>query len=78
VAKYGWLIACDACQNICPNNAHAPINEEAIAMRASFLDSKNKIFDTLTPESFENNFKNTVIYQFRYEGLKKRLEDFKG
>jgi len=45
-------------------------------MRASFLENKNEIFNTLTPESFEKYFKETVIYQFKYEGLKKRLECF--
>ncbi|MCL2290169.1 MAG: tRNA epoxyqueuosine(34) reductase QueG [Bacteroidetes bacterium] len=77
VAKYGWLIACDVCQNVCPNNANAPINEEAMARQVSFLENKDEIFDTLTPESFEDNFKSTILYQFKYEGLKKRLEDFK-
>ena len=76
IAQYGWLIACDICQHVCPNNVHAPINEEAVAMRASFLENKNEIFNTLTPESFEKYFKETVIYQFKYEGLKKRLECF--
>jgi len=33
IAKYGWLSACDTCQNVCPNNIHAPVNEEAIALR---------------------------------------------
>ena len=76
VAKYGWLIACDECQNVCPHNAHAPVNAEAVAMRASFVENQNEILETLTPESFERYFKDTVIYQFKYEGLKKRIEDF--
>jgi epoxyqueuosine reductase len=76
IAKYGWLIACDACQNVCPNNAHAPINEEAVAMRAPFVENKNEILETLTPELFEQYFKDTVIYQLKYEGLKKRVGDF--
>jgi epoxyqueuosine reductase len=76
IAPYGWLIACDICQNVCPNNAHAPVNEEAIALRASFMENKNEILDTLTPESFEKYFKGTVIYQFKYEGLMKRLEHY--
>ena len=76
IAQYGWLIACDICQNVCPNNLHAPVNEEAVALRASFLENKNEVFNTLTPESFEKYFKDTVIYQFKYEGLKKRLEAF--
>jgi len=76
IAQYGWLIACDACQNICPNNLHAPVNEEAVQLRASFLYNKDEIFKNLTPESFDHYFKNTVIYQFKYEGLKKRMEDF--
>ena len=76
VAASNWLIACELCQNVCPNNAHAPINEEAVALRAAFVENKNEIFDTLTPDSFERYFKDTVIYQFKYEGLKKRLEYF--
>ena len=74
IAKYGWLFACDECQSVCPNNAHAPINEEAVALRASFLEKKNEIFDNLTPESFERYFKDSVIYQFKYEGVMKLLE----
>ncbi|MCL2435494.1 MAG: tRNA epoxyqueuosine(34) reductase QueG [Lentimicrobiaceae bacterium] len=76
IAQYGWLIACDVCQNVCPNNLHAPVNEEAVALRASFVENKNEIFNTLTLESFEKYFKNTVIYQFKYEGFKKRLKAF--
>jgi epoxyqueuosine reductase len=78
IAKYGWLIACDECQNICPNNADAPVNEEAVKLRAAFVENQNEILDNLTPESFEKFFKDTVIYQFKYEGLKKRLEEICG
>ena len=35
IAKYGWLKGCDACQNVCPNNANAPINEEALKLRVA-------------------------------------------
>lgn len=77
IAQYGWLIACGVCQNVCPNNIHAPVNEEALALRASFMENKNEILDTLTPESFEQYFKSTVIYPFKYEGVKKRLEDIR-
>ena len=76
IAQYGWLNACDECQNSCPNNAHAPVNEEAVAMRASFVDHKNEILETLTPELFEQYFKDTVIYHLKYEGLKKRVGFF--
>jgi len=78
IAQYGWLIACDICQNACPNNIHAPVNEEAVTLRASFLENKKEIFDTLTPDFFECYFKGTVIYQLKYEGLKKRLEQIMG
>jgi epoxyqueuosine reductase len=75
IAPYGWLIACDICQNVCPHNTHAPVNSKAVALRASFTENKNEILDSLTPESFEHYFKGTVIYQFKYDGLKKRLKD---
>jgi epoxyqueuosine reductase len=78
IAKYGWLVACDECQNICPNNANAPVNDEAIKLRAAFVENQSEILENLTPESFEKYFKNTVIYQFKYEGLKKRLEEICG
>jgi len=77
IAQYGWLIACDVCQNVCPNNTHAPANEEAVMLQAPFLENKNEILSALTPESFERYFKDSVIYQFKYEGLKKRLEQIK-
>ena len=77
ISKYGWFNACDECQNVCPNNAHTPINTEAVLMRASFLENKTEILETLTPESFEHYFKNTVLYPFKYEGLKRRVETFK-
>ena len=76
IAKYGWINACDECQNVCPNNAHAPVNEEAVTMRALFVDHKNEILETLTPELFEQYFKDTVIYQLKYDGLKNRVGDF--
>jgi len=77
IAKYGWLIGCDECQNICPNNANAPVNEEAISLRVSFVEKHEEVLANLTPESFEYYFKDTAIYKLKYEGLKKRLEDFK-
>jgi epoxyqueuosine reductase len=76
IAKYGWLIGCDVCQNVCPNNIRAPINEEAVILRASFVENKNEILETLTLESCERYFKDTPLYSFKYEGLKKRVEDF--
>jgi len=76
IAKYGWLIACDVCQEVCPNNLHAPVNEEAIALRAAFSENKNEILENLTPKSFERYFKDTAIYQFKYEGLKNRVKAF--
>jgi len=74
IAKYGWLVGCDACQILCPNNFKAPVNREAVAMRVSVFDNNNKIPETLSPESFEKYFKDTVIYPFKYEELKKRIE----
>jgi epoxyqueuosine reductase len=75
MAKYSWLIACDECQNMCPNNAHATINTEAVALRAAFVAHQNEILSQLTPESFERYFKDTILYQYKYEGLKKRVEE---
>jgi epoxyqueuosine reductase len=75
MAKYGWLIACDECQNVCPNNAHATINEEAVSLRALFVDNQEEILENLTPESFEKYFTDTPFYKFKYEGLKKRLKE---
>jgi len=78
IAKYGWLIGCDECQNVCPNNTNVPVNEEAIKLRASFAENQKDILENLTPESFEKYFKDTVIYKFKYEGLKKRLHEICG
>jgi len=77
IAKYGWLVGCDECQNVCPNNANAPVNEEAISLRAAFVEKQEEVLANLTPESFEHYFKDTAIYKLKCEGLKKRLEDFK-
>jgi epoxyqueuosine reductase len=74
IAKYGWLVGCDVCQEVCPNNLNVPVNEGAIALRALFLENKNEILETLTPESFERYFKETAIYKLKYEGLRRRLE----
>jgi len=73
IAKYGWLVGCDECQNVCPNNAKAPVNEEAIKLRAAFLEKQNEILENLTPETFEKYFKETAVYKLKYEGLKRRL-----
>ena len=73
IAKYGWLVGCDECQNVCPNNAQAPVNEEAIKFRASFVENQNEILANLTPETFEKYFKDTSIYKLKYEGLKRRF-----
>jgi len=75
IAEYGWLIGCDECQNVCPNNTNAPVNEEAIKLRALFADNQKEILENLTPESFEKYFRDTVIYKFKYEGLRKRLHE---
>ncbi|MDR2972060.1 MAG: tRNA epoxyqueuosine(34) reductase QueG [Bacteroidales bacterium] len=74
IAQYGWIVGCDECQEVCPNNKQAPISKEALALQASFFDNQNKILETLTPESFECNFKDTNIYKLKYEGLKIRME----
>jgi len=73
IVQYGWLAGCDICQEVCPNNIHAPVNAEAVALRASFLENKNEILESLTQESFEHYFKETAFYKFKYEGMKKRL-----
>ena len=78
IAKYGWLIGCDECQNICPNNANAPVSKEAVLLCASFVENQDEILENLTPESFEKYFKDTVIYKFKYEGIRKRLEEMGG
>ena len=78
VAKYGWLIGCDECQNVCPNNASAPVNKEAVSLRASFVENQEEILENLTPESFEKYFKDTAIYKIKYEGIRKRLEELGG
>jgi len=76
IAKYGWLVGCDECQNVCPNNANAPVNEEAISLRASFVEKQEEVLANLTPESFEQYFKDTAIYKLKYEGFKSRIVDF--
>jgi len=72
IAKYGWLVGCDECQNVCPNNAKAPVNEEAIKLQASFVENQNEILENLTPETFEKYFKDTAIYKLGFEGLRRR------
>jgi len=74
IAKYGWIVGCDECQIICPNNTHAPVNEDAVALKAPFFDNKNEILTNLSPDSFELFFKDTAIYKLKYEGLKRRVE----
>jgi len=76
IAKYGWLIGCDACQESCPNNYNTTANTEAAALQAPYVENMYEILESLTPESFEHNFKDTTIYKFGYEGLIKRLGDF--
>jgi len=72
IAKYGWLVGCDECQNVCPNNSKAPVNEEAIKLQAAFVEIQKEILENLTPETFEKYFKDTAIYKLKYEGLKRR------
>jgi epoxyqueuosine reductase len=75
IAKYGWLFSCVYCQNVCPNNANPPVNEAAVALKALFAGNQREILENLTPESFEKYFKETVIYQYKYEGLTKRMKE---
>ena len=74
IAKYGWLVGCDECQNVYPNNAKAPVNEDAMKLRASFVENQNEILENLTPETFEKYFKDTAIYKLGFEGLRRRCE----
>lgn len=64
-----WIFGCDICQEVCPHNASAVPNPDAVRHFSLFLHFKNKDFEQLNPDTFNQVFANNCIKRGGYEKL---------
>ena len=73
-----WIFGCDICQDVCPWNRFAKSHqEEKFKPLPSLVNMRNKDWEELTEEVFNDVFKNSPLKRSKYRGLKRNVKFLK-
>lgn len=69
-----WIFGCDICQDVCPWNWKARPNDEPDFQLRSFLtDMKNKDWENLSPETFNEISKGSPVRRAGFGGMDRNI-----
>lgn len=73
-----WIFGCDVCQDVCPWNRFSKShNEPLFNPNPKLLAMKNKEWEEITKEVFQEIFKKSAVKRTKFEGLKRNINFIK-
>lgn len=70
----GWVFGCDICQEVCPwNRFSTPHQEPAFTMKEELKQMKDRDWEELTEEIFDQLFEKSAVKRAGYGGLKRNI-----
>jgi epoxyqueuosine reductase len=71
-----WIFGCDICQQVCPWNRKAPLNQEASLLpRKEILEMTMEGWKALDPETFQKLFKKSSVKRTKYPGIVRNIQN---
>lgn len=69
-----WIFGCDICQDVCPWNWKArPNNEPDFQLRSFLTDMKNKDWENLSPETFDEISRGSPVRRAGFKGISRNV-----
>lgn len=72
---HSWVFGCDICQDVCPWNRFAkPHSEPVFLPDPAFLNMKDKDWESLDEDTFNELFKGTAVERTGFAALRRNIE----